>query len=437
MKETIIKLAESLQNELVTTRRDLHRHAEAAWTEFRTASIVAERLESYGYKVLVGEEIVDERSMMGVPSKEELAKHMERAKTQGAPLKYLQKMAGGKTGVAGILDTGKPGPVVALRFDMDCNDLHESTSSEHRPAQEGFASINPGAMHACGHDGHTSIGLGVAKVLATIQGELSGVIKLIFQPGEEGVRGAASMVSKGIVDDVDYLIGGHLGFQADRNGDIICGIGGFLATSKFDAVFKGLAAHAGARPEEGKSALLAAAAATLALQGIYRHSAGASRINIGVLQAGTGRNVVPDSALMKIETRGATSEIDAFIKKEAVRMIKASAAMYDVEVAIQDSGGAMSGESDPEIISVTKETAQALGIFDNIIDRKTLGGSEDFSYFMDRVQKRGGKAGYLMLGAGIAAGHHDACFDFDETVLSKGVALFSSMVYRLGKQGPS
>ena len=431
MKARIIQAATELQNDLVKFRRDFHRHAESGWTEFRTASIVASNLESYGYKVLVGDEVMDGSAMMGVPDEETLNKHMERAKAQGAPAKYLDKMKGGKTGLVGILDTGKPGSVVALRFEMDANDLNESTADTHRPKKEGFASINSGAMHGCGHDGHTAMGLGVAKVLSELRGELAGVIKIVFQPAEEGVRGAASIVAKGIVDDVNYMFGVHLGFCADKIGQLICGTGGLLATSKFDAVFTGLAAHAGARPEEGKSALLAAAAATMSVQGIYRHSAGVSRINIGYLQAGSGRNVVPDSAVMKLETRGSTSDIDAFMKKEAIRMINGSAAMYDVKVYTKDMGGAMSGESDPEMVTVTKNAALELGMFDDIKDMEILGFSEDYSYFMDRVQKKGGKANYFMIGTNIAAGHHDNRFDFDESVLSRGVALLTLIVYNL------
>ena len=431
MKEKIIKLATEMQNELVAFRRDFHKHAEAAWTEFRTGSILAKHLEALGYQVLVGEEVVDEKAMMGVPSEEELNKHIERAKAQGAFVQYLDKMKGGKTGVVAILKTNKPGPVIGLRFDFDANDMNESREETHRPCKEGFSSINDGAMHACAHDGHAAVGLGVAKLLMELKDDLAGTIKLIFQPAEEGVRGAASMTAKGVVDDINYLLGAHLGTAAKENGQLICGTNGFLATSKLDAHFKGVPAHAGAKPEEGKSALLAACAATMSMQGIYRHSGGTSRINIGVLQAGTGRNVVPDRAVVKIETRGVTSEIDDFVKKEAIRMINASAAMYDVEVQIKEAGGAKSGKSDDELVELAKEIGKESGLFTSIEDPAILGGSEDITYFMERVQKNGGKANYIMIGTKLAAGHHDGRFDFDEDVLSKAVAVLSMMVKHL------
>ena len=433
MKEQIVKFAREMQNELVSLRRDIHRHPETGWTEFRTASLVARHLEEAGYEIFIGEDVIQESAMMGVPAEEVLNRHMERAREQGASAKYLDKMKGGKTGVMGVLKTGRPGPVIALRFEMDANDMNEPKDENHRPFKEGFSSVNELAMHACGHDGHVAIGMGIAKLLMQFRDQLAGTVKLIFQPAEEGVRGAASMVAKGIVDDVNYMLGLHLGFSANKNGQLICGTSGLLATSKFDAIFKGVPAHAGARPEEGKSALLAAASATMSMQGIYRHSKGASRINIGVLQAGTGRNVVPDHAVMKIETRGATSEIDSFVKKEAIRMINASAVMYDVQVSTKEMGGAISAESDPEMITLTKEVALELGMFNDIRDMENLGFSEDYSYFMERVQKNGGKANYFMVGTALAAGHHDGRFDFDEGVFASCLALLGLVVHRLAR----
>jgi len=431
MKEQIIARARELQAELVDIRRDFHKYAESGWTEFRTAALIAQYLEDLGYDILIGDEVIDESAMMGLPTAEALTAHMARAKEQGAPAKYVDQMVGGKTGVVVTLDTGKPGPVVGLRFDIDANDMNEATTSSHRPHAEGFASVNLGAMHACGHDGHAAIGLGVAKLLMEMKASFSGKIKIIFQPAEEGVRGAASMESKGIVDDVEVLLGMHLGFVGKENNLLVCGVNGFLATSKLDVTFKGIPAHAGAKPEEGKSALLAAAACSLSLQGIYRHSAGASRINVGVLQAGTGRNVVPDHAIMKIETRGVTSEINEFVKKEALRMIDASAKMYDVEVEVKEAGGAMSGESDRELIDIARQVGEASGMFDTINETVDLGGSEDFTYFMDKVQRNGGKSSYLGLGTEIAAGHHDSHFDFNEEVLSTSVAMLLLMTKAL------
>ena len=152
---------------------------------------------------------------------------------------------------------------------MDAVDGVEDETANHRPWREGFASINRGAMHSCGHDGHTAIGLAVAEVLVNQKEGLFGTLKLIFQPAEEGVRGAKAMTEKGIVDDVDFLLGMHLGGPLRKTGQIGCDTPGFLATTKVDAIFTGVPAHAGAAPEQGKNAALAAAAAMLNLHAIF------------------------------------------------------------------------------------------------------------------------------------------------------------------------
>ncbi len=431
MKDQIVERANQMTKDLVAWRRDLHTYPEVAWTEFRTTSFILEQLTDFGYEVMFGDEIIMASEMMGVPPAEVLEAHMERAKSEGASPQYLDKMQGGKTGVVAILETNKPGPVIALRFDIDSNDVNEVTDATHRPFLEGFASTHSGAMHACGHDGHTAIGLGVAKLLMEMRDKLCGTIKLIFQPGEEGVRGARSMVATGIVDDVDYLCGLHIGFRADQNELFYCGGAGFLATSKFDAVFTGVPSHAGAFPEQGKNALLAAATATLNLHAISRHSAGTSRINVGVFQAGTGRNVLPANAIIQIETRGATTEIDAYMKKEAIRVIESAANMYDVKVDIAAMGSAVAGTSDSLLIDIVRDVAEELGAFSDIHLHGDLGGSEDFTYFMNRVQEHGGKAIYSMIGSKIAAGHHDSHFDFDESVLPKAVAQVTLQTLRI------
>ena len=426
MEQQIAQRVEALKSKTIALRRDLHRHAEAAWTEFRTAALVADTLTALGYEVLAGDQVVAAEGMMGVPSAAELEKHAKRALAQGANPAWVEKMRGGKTGVVGILRTGKPGPTVALRFDIDANDALESKEETHRPFREGFASVNDGAMHACGHDGHTAVGLAVAEVLASLKDELCGTLKLIFQPAEEGVRGAKAMVMAGVVDDVDVLLGMHLGFVLRRTGQVCCQTSGFLATTKIDAVFTGVPAHAGGAPETGRNALLAAASAALNLHAISRHSAGASRINVGVLNAGSGRNVVAANATLKLETRGTTSAINEYVYQEAVRIINAAAAMYGVKVELTEMGGAAGCGSDAVLAERLRKLAKDSGLFDELVEEADLGGSEDCTYFMERVQQRGGLATYVVVGTEIAAGHHDFRFDFDEAALPKAITLIST-----------
>jgi len=412
----IAELAKSIEQKTITHRRDFHRHPETGWTEFRTASIVIETLTELGYDVKFGNDVIDESNMMGVPNEITLEENMQRAIDQGANPDLVAKMTGGKTGVVGTMKYGRPGPTVALRFDMDCNDVSEATDENHRPARDGFASINPGCMHACGHDGHTSAGLAIAEILATLKDDLAGTIKFIFQPAEEGVRGAKAMMAKGIVDDVDFLLGAHL--MMPKVGYLAYDVQGFLATSKFDATFTGVPAHAGAAPEVGRNSLLAAANAAINLQAIPRHSDGISRVNVGVLNAGTGRNVIPANAVMKVETRGATSEVNDYIYECAEKIIKHSAAMYDNTVSIKQMGGAASGCNSPQLTETIGKIAERLGVFNQYEALTNIGGSEDCSYFMEKVQKNGGQAAYMIIGASLTAVNHNLYFDFDEQVLT-------------------
>lgn len=431
MNTNILELVKTKQEQLVNCRRDLHKHAETAWTEFRTAAIVAETLTRLGYHVAVGDEVIDAEVMMGVPSGQELIDQQKRAIAQGADPNWVERMQGGRTGVMGVMHFAEPGPVAAFRFDMDANDVVEATLAEHRPWREGFASVNEGAMHACGHDGHTAIGLTLAELLAEMKDEFAGTVKLIFQPAEEGVRGAKAMVARGIVDDVDFFVGMHLGIGLKQRGTMTCNTVGFLATTKLDAVYTGVPAHAGAAPETGQNALLAAATAALNLHAISRHSKGASRINVGVLQAGTGRNVIPDKAVLKLETRGTTSEINEYMYQRALRILEAAAAMHEVTLRMLPMGGAANSENSPLLVERLQQVAENSNLFESILPEGNIGGSEDCTYFMERVQQHGGQAAYLMVGAELAAGHHDSRFDFDEGSLVSATALLGKAAVEL------
>ena len=221
MDQTLKAKIDELIPTLAAVRRDLHKHPESGWTEFRTASMAIKKMQSLGYQITMGADAVDRDSMMGVPSEEVLKKHMARAVSQGADPALVEKMAGGMTGFWADMDFGGEGPFLAVRFDMDCNDVSECADADHRPNVEGFASVNPGAMHACGHDGHMAIGLALAEVVASMRDKFQGKIRFIFQPAEEGVRGATPMERAGAVKGVDEIFGMHIGFQANNIGKVI------------------------------------------------------------------------------------------------------------------------------------------------------------------------------------------------------------------------
>lgn len=423
--------------DIIRTRRDFHRHAERGWEEFRTASLLASRLKALGYEVQIAESVIEPRSRLGVPPQEELEAAFRRALSQGAEEALAHRMRGGLTGVVGVLVGKGEGPTVALRFDMDANFGEEAKDERHRPFREGFASVNPRAMHNCGHDGHATIGITAASLLAEIRGRWRGRVKVIFQPAEEGARGAKAMVEAGVLDDADYVIIPHLGVRATRTGKLVCGAHGFQATTKFDATFLGKNAHAGLEPEKGRNALLAAASALVQLHAISRHGQGDTRINVGFLQGGEGRNIIPGRAVMRLETRATTSELDAYMQGRALEILRACALMQGVEVQIEKVGQTISGRSDPELVEVIADVAAQLPDFDEIVREEEFGAGDDATFMMRRVQERGGKAAYVVLGTELPGGHHTPYFDFNEEVLGSGAKLFAALVCRLTRGGLS
>ena len=433
MYEKIKSLAKEYFPETVQTRRDFHKYAERGWLEMRTASIVARKLNNLGYQVLVGKELMCETARMGLPSKRVLTLNYKRAILQGADPYYLEKVKDGFTAVAGIIKNGD-GPVVAIRFDMDALSIMEDDSADHNPGKFGFISCNPGAMHACGHDGHTAMGLTVAKILSEIKEHLHGSLKLIFQPAEEGVRGAKSIATSGFLDDVDYIFAGHIWQQAPgEDYDIYLGMDETFATTKLDVIYHGVSSHAAGMPQFGKNALLSAASCILNLHSIPRNSDGCTRINVGTINAGTGRNVVPETAKLEIEVRGATTELNNYMEVYATDVIRGAALMHDTIVEINKMGKAYSLECDKKMMDIIRHVCD-----DHLKNIKVapkylspLDGSDDFSYMMATVQAHGGIATYMKLTTDLAASPHNCAYDFNENVLLTGTTVYSSVAYYL------
>lgn len=435
LTSTLAQRVAQLSPQWRATRRDLHKFAESGWLEFRTATLVAEQLHQLGYRLTLGRDAIRAESRMGLPPQSVLQAQEQRALEQGALPQWLPYFSGGFTGLVATLETGRPGPVIGYRVDMDALDLNEQLADDHRPFREGFASCNAGMMHACGHDGHTTIGLGLAQVLMEMRDQLCGTIKIVFQPAEEGTRGGKSMADAGVVDDVDYFTAIHIGTGVPL-GHVVCGNDTFMATTKLDVTYRGVASHAGGRPEEGRNALLAAAQATLGLHAIPRHSAGSSRINVGVLQAGTGRNVVPSHASMKVETRGSTNEVNEFVYQQALKVIEGAATMQGVEVEIALMGAAQSSKPSPEWVAFIHRQAEQVQGLTQIIDSQTdAAGSEDATYLMERVKACGGLASYVVFGTELSAGHHNEKFDFDESVMDIAVTTLALLALNINDFG--
>lgn len=433
----ISDMAEEQRDELIQLRRDFHRYPETSWLEMRTSAKIAEYLTELGMEVLTGKNVCREEARIGVPDPDILERHFSQMKEQGAPARFLtEELEQGYTGVVGILRCGE-GPTVALRFDIDALPMEEAEDLEHRPFREGFSSQNPGMMHACGHDCHAAIGLGTARILSALRDQLHGTVKFLFQPGEEGTKGAYAMVENGHLDGIDYFAGTHVApDDKEDDGDITPGTYGSLATCKYNVFFHGQAAHAGGFPEEGKNAVLAAAHAAVGLSGIARHSQGISRVNVGVIRGGSNSNVVADEAMISMEVRGETDEINQYMDRRAKEICQAAAMMEECSCEMRLMGRAPSQVSSPELIdrisNLVRNHLPQYRVSSNPNAKNW--GSEDIGFMMNRVQEQGGQAVYMRTMTKMASPQHTVRFDVDEDVLVKGAVSFSAIVCDLLKK---
>ena len=421
----IVALPQKIIDEMTARRRDFHKHPERGWAEFRTTAVCADALLKLGWRVRFADEFIEPERVMG--REVDAAAEKRRALEQGAPANTLARI-GEYTGLCAEL--GEGAPLTVLRFDIDCVETAESDGPSHRPAALGFASVNAGLSHSCGHDGHAAIGLALAEMISENAKDLRGTVRLIFQPAEEGVRGGYACAP--LAAGADSFIAMHLGLGLPT-GHICGGTGGFLCSTKFDAEFKGAAAHAGGEPERGRNALLAAAQAALAIHSIAPHSGGVMRVNVGVLRAGEGRNVVPPHALMKIETRGENGEVASYAYERAEAALRGAAQMYGAELAIKKQGETITAESDEKLAKLVADEALSVrGVTKAELYRK-MPGSDDACWLMREAQKSGGLATYVCIGADTAAGHHNGAFDLDEAALPIALETLHRAVMRINR----
>lgn len=412
-------------DQLINIRRQLHQNPEEGWSEFTTTAFLVTTLRGYGYDVLLGRKVIDPEACLG--REESVVKAgLERARRNGVSEELLAEMEE-LTGCVAVLDTGRPGPTLAIRFDIDCVPVTECTDETHVPAKEGFISKNPGFMHACGHDAHMSMGLAVAHWVMDNKDKLSGKIKILFQPAEEGVRGAAGMAASGVLDDCDYFLGSHVAMSA-KSGEIATNLYGYLCTTKLDVTFHGKPAHAGACPQDGHNALTAAANATVQMMGISRHSGGMTRINVGQLIAGEGRNVIPSKAVMKLEVRGETGEINQYMVDQVTNICKGVALGFGVTYEMRKMGEAVDLTADQELVDILNAAGRATpGI--TVVDKAlNFGGSEDATILARRVQAHGGKAAFFLWGSDRPSGHHTATFDIKESDLDPALEVWTHII---------
>lgn len=398
--------AQALQPWLVELRRHFHRHPETGWREIATTARIVEELTRMGYRTVSGKDFLGEVPRLG------LSRH---------PIPHE-----GETGCIAIHDTGRPGPTVCLRVDIDALPITEA-GRDHFPADAGFASTVDGVMHSCGHDGHIAIGLGVARLLAPMLAGGCGKVKLLFQPAEEGARGAASVVAAGWMEDVDLFVAVHLGLGV-ASGTVAFGVHGFLASRKYTVELTGRSAHAGKTPEEGRNALLAACQMVPALHALAQSSAPGIRVNVGVLEAGKAANIVPEKARLEVEIRAGANEDLERLAQRCLRLIAVTAEAHEVACTTTLRGTSEAWRNPDAFVRWACAVGDRLGTFPSVLTDHAFGASEDATALARVVDGRGGMAGIVVLGADLAGDHHTPGFDFDEDALWRGVQLLTALV---------
>jgi amidohydrolase len=381
--------AEALYDKIVAIRRDLHAHPELGFQEFRTARVVAEELSALGYEVVTGV---------------------------------------GKTGVVGLLTGGQPGERTALlRFDMDALPIHEENDVPYR-------SQTPGVMHACGHDAHVAVGIGVAAVLAKHRESWPGTIKLMFQPAEEGLGGADAMIADGVLSgpDVDVALGLHVSSNHDIGTAVVRSGAMMAAADKLHVVVRGRGGHA-AHPDQTIDAVLVASHIVVALQTIVSRNLNPEEvgvITVGSIKAGNAGNVIAETAELHGSIRSFSEETRELLHRRICEVAGGIATTFGATAEVTVRRGVDATVNAPEPTAVVYDIAAEVFGADKIDTTYRTTDGEDFSAVLARVP-----GNYFFLGArndakGFNFPHHNPRFDIDESCLPKGVAVLCEAVVR-------
>lgn len=415
--------------DLVALRRELHAHAEPGFLEFYTAFTVMNRLDALGVPYACGKDAIDVSVIAELPSDEEFDQWSERASKAGVPQEQLVFFREQGTAVIAVLEGNRPGPVWGLRVDIDALPIIEDATEEHLPHREGFRSQTP-YMHACGHDGHAAIGIALAERLR--DGDFPGTVKILFQPAEEGVRGAAPMLAAGAAEGIERMLAVHL-VATQPVGWVAGGADAFKATTKWKAVFTGEPAHAAGAPEKGRHAIAAAAHATLGVLGMPRFASSDTRVNVGTFHASGSASIIPAEATITYEVRAEVNDVVAELDRRVEDIVHGAARMHGVEVATHTYGGTTTSLPDAEAVALVEKAAGTVGAITGFEQTSSLGlGSDDAHLLIDDVQRHGGIGSYIMVGAQNAeAPHHNARFDIDEAALSISLDLLEA-IFRNG-----
>lgn len=380
----LIESIACMEDEMTGWRRDIHAHPELGFEENRTAAIVAEKLRSFGLEVHCGI---------------------------------------GKTGVVGVLRTGDASRSVGLRADMDALPIQEANAFAHR-------STHDGCMHACGHDGHTTMLLGAAKYLAETR-RFDGVVNFIFQPAEEGIGGARAMIADGLFEKFPCaaVFGMHnrpglpLGQFAVRSGPMMAG-GAF-----FDIRVTGRGAHA-ARPEAGIDPVLVASHITIALQSIVSRNVrplDTAVLSVTKITGGDAYNVIPQTAQLSGTVRAFTHEVMTQIESAMQRVVKGTAEAYGAMAELDFRVTFAPTVNDAKEAEFAAVICAEVAGEDNVNRNPNLiSASEDFSFMLEKVP-----GCYFNIGNGAGEGAcevHNPAYDFNDGALAIGASVFARIV---------
>ncbi len=388
MTELLLR-ARRFESDLIDLRRDLHRHPELSFQEFRTAEIAARQVEALGFEVRRGV---------------------------------------GRTGVVAELVTGV-GPTVALRADMDALPIHEANNVD-------YCSTVPGVMHACGHDAHVTMLVGAARLLAEMRdrGELpEGRIRLLFQPSEEDTdeenkSGAVRMIEDGAMAGVDAVFGLHVGAHLPA-GKLFVRAGPIMAgTDSFVATVRGVSAHA-ARPHEGVDAVVLASHVVLACQAaVSRRIAPTSSgvLTIGKIEGGVAENVIAEAVRLIGTIRYFDGEVRESLHRELGRALDVARALGgDADLDLRPGYPPVINDAAMADLMATA-AAETLGS-ESVADMEPWMGAEDFAFLLNEAP---GAFGWLGAALGDPREHHHPCFDIEESALARGAAILAACALR-------
>ncbi len=378
--------ARELQERLVAWRRDFHAHPELGFQEQRTAAIVAQHLRELGYQVQTG------------------IAH---------------------TGVIGILEGQRPGPVVMLRFDMDALPITEENTND-------YASQNPGVMHACGHDGHIAIGLGVATLMAARRSEMAGTLKLVFQPGEEGMNGADLMVKEGALENPrpDLFLAAHL-WNEKPVGTVDVSPGAIMAAAdKWTCTVRGRGGH-GALPHQTVDPIVATAQIITTLQTVVSRNVSpleTAVVTVGTVHGGDAFNIIPAQVNLTGTIRTYNPDVRETVLRRVREVVEGVAMACGATAELEVTPLTPAVINDAQVAQVVRAAAEAVFGPENVSTGERTMGSEDAAYFMRQVP-----GCYFFLGSanaqkGLNAPHHNPAFDFDEDALLLGVAIMMEVL---------